>query len=124
VQDTLDNAATDLSFHLVLPQSRSQEARANWEAALASKDRAIDQLEDALAARQRALDTLAASASSTAKLEAQLEERDGQVGGLDVSIRHSMGRAGHRTRNANTTCISCIHASWHSAQGSQPRRHA
>jgi hypothetical protein len=36
-------------------QARSQEARANWETALDSKDCAIAQLEEALASRQRAL---------------------------------------------------------------------
>lgn len=36
-------------------QARSQEARSNWETALESKDRAIEQLEEALASRQRAL---------------------------------------------------------------------
>ncbi len=40
------------------PQSRSQEARNNWEAALDAKDRAIAQLEDALQARQRAIEQL------------------------------------------------------------------
>ncbi|KAK9803970.1 hypothetical protein WJX72_009211 [[Myrmecia] bisecta] len=35
---------------------RSQEARQNWEAALASKDRAIAQLEEALAAQKHALE--------------------------------------------------------------------
>ena len=39
----------------VVQQARSQEARSNWETALESKDRAIDQLEEALASRQRAL---------------------------------------------------------------------
>lgn len=40
---------------LAVPQARSQEARSNWETALESKDRAIEQLEEALASRQRAL---------------------------------------------------------------------
>jgi hypothetical protein len=43
-------SATFLCF-----QARSQEARSNWETALESKDRAIEQLEEALASRQRAL---------------------------------------------------------------------
>jgi hypothetical protein len=42
-------------------QARSQEARSNWETALQSKDRAIQQLEEALASRQRALVSLAAA---------------------------------------------------------------
>ncbi|GFH22908.1 uncharacterized protein HaLaN_20439, partial [Haematococcus lacustris] len=57
--------------------ARSQEARTNWEAALASKDRAISQLEEALEARQRAIETLVAS-NNTEQLVEQLEERDGQ----------------------------------------------
>ncbi len=35
-------------------QARSQDARVNWEAALASKDKAIAQLEEALAAERKA----------------------------------------------------------------------
>lgn len=44
-----------LIFVLLTLQARSQEARSNWETALESKDRAIEQLEEALASRQRAL---------------------------------------------------------------------
>lgn len=36
-------------------QLRSQEARQNWESALASKDRALAQLEDALVTQKRTL---------------------------------------------------------------------
>eukprot|EP00775_Hariotina_reticulata_P011860 gene11860-12004_t len=43
--------------------ARSQEARANWETALDSKDSAIAQLEEALASRQRALDNAACQAA-------------------------------------------------------------
>ena len=58
--------------------SRSQEARVNWEAALASKDRAILQLEEALASRQRAIEQLV-SANSTFDLELELQERNSKV---------------------------------------------
>jgi capsid protein len=44
-----------ISATLLGLQARSQEARSNWETALESKDRAIEQLEEALASRQRAL---------------------------------------------------------------------
>lgn len=44
-----------LMLVLLTLQARSQEARSNWETALESKDRAIEQLEEALASRQRAL---------------------------------------------------------------------
>lgn len=44
-----------LTATLFCLQARSQEARSNWETALDSKDRAIEQLEEALASRQRAL---------------------------------------------------------------------
>jgi hypothetical protein len=40
--------------HLTLA-ARCAEARANWEAALAAKDRAIEQLECALASKEEAL---------------------------------------------------------------------
>lgn len=46
-----------------MSQARSQEARANWEAALESKDRAIGQLEDALQAREQALERAARQAA-------------------------------------------------------------
>lgn len=35
---------------------RSAEARANWEDAVASKDRAIDQLQEALQVKEKALE--------------------------------------------------------------------
>lgn len=43
-------------------QARSQEARANWETALDTKDRAIAQLEEALESSKRALVRAASSA--------------------------------------------------------------
>jgi hypothetical protein len=48
-------------------QRRSAEARENWEAALASKDRAIVQLETALASRQRAVEELTEAAAGGAE---------------------------------------------------------
>lgn len=66
------------------PQARSQEARANWEAALESKDRAIMQLDEALASRQRALEQLTAAGSSGAaashQAHTELQEKAAQVG--------------------------------------------
>ena len=59
--------------------ARSQAARINWEAALASKDRAILQLEEALASRQRAIEQLV-SATSTLDLEQELQDRNAKVG--------------------------------------------
>lgn len=55
--------------------ARSQEARANWEAALDSKDRAIGQLEEALAARQRVVEQLEAgqAMAERAAREAQMQ---------------------------------------------------
>lgn len=61
-------------------QARSQEARSNWEAALASKDRAILQLDEALASRQRAIEQLVAITSSTADQEHALREKNAKVG--------------------------------------------
>ena len=63
--------------------ARSQEARINWEAALASKDRAILQLEEALASRQRAIEQLV-SATSTLDLEQELQDRNAKVLTSDV----------------------------------------
>lgn len=55
-------------------QARSQEARANWESALSSKDRAIQQLEEALASRQRAIDQLLSVTPNAVEQEALLEK--------------------------------------------------
>eukprot|EP00798_Chlamydomonas_sp_ICE-L_P025727 gene25727-11385_t len=58
------------------------EARSNWEAALASKDRAILQLEEALASRQRSIEELVA-ATANIELEGELDERNAQVASLE-----------------------------------------
>lgn len=52
-----------------MSQARAQEARANWEGALQTKDRAIAQLEEALAARQRTVEQLAGSRVSSPEKE-------------------------------------------------------
>lgn len=60
-------------------QTRSQQARANWEAALSSKDRAILQLEEALASRQRAIEQLVAATNNNATLDYEIQDRDIKV---------------------------------------------
>jgi hypothetical protein len=78
-------------------QSRSQEARSNWEAALASKDRAISQLEEALASRQRAIEQLLSLSSHAAEQDLELQERNAKVGGDgEVTLRCSVGVAVRR----------------------------
>lgn len=72
-------------------QARSQEARSNWEAALASKDRAILQLEEALASRQRAVEQLVAAASHTADLELDYQEKSARVlkDSMHAALKHA-----------------------------------
>lgn len=61
-------------------QGRSQEARANWEAALSSKDSAIQQLEEALASRQRAIEQLVAAVNAARDDQGSHRDRDQEVG--------------------------------------------
>lgn len=72
--------------HAVI-QARSQEARANWEAALASKDRAIAQLDEALASRQRAIEQLISSNTAPAYTDADIQERDAKVGENNAGLQ-------------------------------------
>lgn len=49
------------------------------------QDRAIAQLEEALASRQRAIEQLIAATSSTEQLNTELQDRDAQVCGLCIN---------------------------------------
>lgn len=60
-------------------QSRSQEARANWESALESKDRAISQLEEALQSRQRMIDQLTAATATSGDAMHELQRMQQRV---------------------------------------------
>lgn len=81
-----------------LLQARSHEARNNWEAALAAKDRAILQLEEALASRQRAVEQLVAAASHTADLEVDLQEKTARVRSMHVDAWHLAQACLHHAR--------------------------
>lgn len=63
---------------------RSAEARTNWEEAVASKDRAIDQLQEALRAKEKALERMDGNLR-----EAKKQLQDAQ--GLEVSSVEHMG---------------------------------
>jgi predicted nucleic acid-binding Zn-ribbon protein len=74
-------------------QSRSQEARTNWEAALDSKDRAIAQLEDALVARQRTVDQLAAANSSGPALVQDYSRQRQNSSDLEAALAEAQAQA-------------------------------
>lgn len=78
-------------------QARSQEARANWESALSSKDRAIQQLEEALSSRQRAIDQLLSVTPNAVEQEALLEKATKARVGCSGVVQESSPSGGQRT---------------------------
>ena len=65
----------------------------NWEQALASKDRAILQLEEALSSRQRAIDQLTTLASRAAALDIEVQQRDARITSLERSLHDAQAAA-------------------------------
>ena len=60
---------------------------------MASKDRAISQLEEALSSRQRAIDQLAVLASRAGALDIEVQQRDARISGLERAAHEAQAMA-------------------------------
>ena len=85
------------SIVLAPAQARSNEARANWEEALAAKDRAIVQLEEALSAERQAAEQARVAAAAAAS---QAQAKVGSVTATESALAEARSEADRLRRQA------------------------
>ena len=79
-------------------QERSQDARANWEAALSAKDRAIAQLEEALASERKAAEQTRATAAGAVSQAAAKTSTAGATEAALADARQELERLRQQAR--------------------------
>ncbi|EIE26423.1 hypothetical protein COCSUDRAFT_58961 [Coccomyxa subellipsoidea C-169] len=97
-------------------EARSQDARVNWEAALASKDKALAQLEEALAAERKAAEQTRITAAAALS---QADAKRSSASATDAALAEARREADQLRRQA---CIS--HLAWRNARIAEARQAA
>lgn len=90
-----------------MAQARCQDARVNWEAALASKDRALEQLEEALVAERKAAEQ---ARSTAAAALSQADAKRSSMAATEAALTEARAEVDHLRQQARLPVYSF---GWH-----------